>query len=236
VISVIIPAYNEEKNIAACLEGLVGQKTTKPFEVIVVNNNSTDRTEQIVKSYEKKLNLKIIGEKEKGRGPTRHTGFAKAEGEISFSTDADTIVPPNWIEALSAKLARNHAIAVTGTCKVTDCGVIKNATISFLQPLAMHIYRLLFGHYWLSGFSFAITKDAYIQSGTFDRKLNALEDIDLSFKVSKIGHIQFIGNTPVIFSGRRFRQNLLIGAFPYVSLFVQYMFLKRNTIVLQDIR
>ncbi len=236
MISVIIPAYNEEKNIGRCLDALVKQITTQPFEVIVVDNNSTDTTASIVKSYEKKLDLLLVMEKEKGRGPARHTGFSKAQGDILLSTDADTIVPPDWIDILSHELSRSHAIAATGTCKVIDCGIVKNTTISLLQPLAMHIYRLLFGHYWLSGFNFAIVKDAYIKSGGFDRRLNALEDIDLSFNVHKIGKIHFISNTPVIFSGRRFQHGLFTGLFPYVSTFTEYFFFKKNTIVLQDIR
>ena len=58
-ITVCIPAYNEEKNIAECLQALVNQTTNEKFEVILVNNNSTDQTIAIAEQFKKKLQLKI---------------------------------------------------------------------------------------------------------------------------------------------------------------------------------
>ena len=60
MISVVIPAYNEENSIALTLDCLSAQKTTYSFEVIVVNNNSTDNTVSVVNQYTDKLNLRII--------------------------------------------------------------------------------------------------------------------------------------------------------------------------------
>ena len=101
-VSVVIPAYNEDMVIDMCLDSFVLQKTKHKFEVIIVDNNSTDNTYNLVKSYENKLNLKVIKEEQKGRGVARNTGFAHATGDIILSTDADAIVPPHWIETLAS--------------------------------------------------------------------------------------------------------------------------------------
>jgi len=236
MISVVIPAYNEEKNIKNCLCSLADQQTDKKFRVIVVDNNSTDKTGQIAKSFSKILDITVIFEKQKGRGAARKAGFDHASGEIIFSTDADTILPADWIEKLYNGLVRSKGIAITGTCKIIDCGAVKNKVFNVMQPFLTKAYKCVFGHYWLAGFSFAIYKNAYKESGGFDPKLVVQEDIDLSFKVSKIGKIILFDEVPVIFSGRRFKHGLIRGAIPYFSTFLKCFFLKKTDISMSDPR
>lgn len=236
MVSVIIPAYNEEQSISDCLQSLVNQKTSLEFEVIVVNNNSTDSTVNVINKYKDKLNLKIVNQLVKGRGAARQKGFEIASGDILLSTDADTLVSPNWIEKLSNSLKENNVVAVTQACKITDCGLVTNAVFNFLQPFFMRIYRLFFGHYFLSGFGFAIYRKTYIKSGGFNKKLNAQEDVDLSFRVSKLGKIKFIPNFPVISSGRRVNKGLFKGLIPYVKTFISYFFFKNKKVILSDVR
>ncbi|HEX8932548.1 MAG TPA: glycosyltransferase family A protein, partial [Patescibacteria group bacterium] len=94
-ISVIIPAYNEEKYIGACIESLLKQNRL-PDEIIVVNNNSTDQTAAIASQYP----VKVINEKEQGITPARNRGLNEAQYDIIARTDADTILPPDWIEKI----------------------------------------------------------------------------------------------------------------------------------------
>jgi len=236
LISVVIPCYNEEKVIAACLTALVNQITSYSFEVVVINNNSTDQSAEIIKRFQDILNLKIIQQKKKGRGPARKTGFEYAKSDIILSTDADTIVPINWIDTLVNNLILNKNIAVTGSSKIVDCGWFANTIFNFIQPISMKFYRIFMGHYWLSGFSFGIYKNIYKKSGGFDENINGLEDIDLSFKVSKIGIIKYIPDIPVIFSGRRFSKGLFKGMFSYVYLFIVYLLFRKKQIFLADVR
>ncbi|OGG11564.1 hypothetical protein A2Z00_05005 [Candidatus Gottesmanbacteria bacterium RBG_13_45_10] len=234
--SVVIPAYNEEKLIGACLDGLVLQNTTHKFEVIVVDNNSTDKTVDIALRYKRKLDLKIITQKVKGRGAARQKGFQKAKGEIILSTDADTVVPPFWVEQLSHALLERDGVAVTGPCKITDCSWFTNTIFNVMQPLAMRTYKLIFGHYWLSGFNSAIYKEAYKKSGGFNVKLNAQEDVEIAFRVSKIGNIIFIPSVKVIFSGRRFQKGFIRGIVPYLTSFINHLRNKDERVMLRDVR
>lgn len=237
MISVVIPAYNEEKNISKCLEALSRQSTSLNFEVILVDNGSTDKTVELAKKFNQKIDLKIISEKKKGRSPARKKGFDIAQGEIVLSTDADAIVPHNWVEEITSCFDNRKIIAVTGTCFINDCDWLTNTLFNFLQPLGMSGYRLIFGHYWLSGFNFAIRSNEYLQSGGFDENLNAIEDIDLSFKIKKIGKIKFLNNLPVLFSGRRFKKNGLMGGLmSYFVLFWFYARGKRSKTFLSDVR
>jgi len=95
MISIVIPAYNEEENIRCCLEGLVAQKTDQEFEVIVVDNVSTDKTSGVARTFVDKINLRVVEEHTKGRGAARCRGFSEATGETILSTDADCVVPSN---------------------------------------------------------------------------------------------------------------------------------------------
>jgi len=235
-ISIIIPAYNEAKSLPKCLNSLVSQKTQHQFEVILVDNNSTDNTSQVAQTFQSKLNLKIVKETIKGRGSARKTGFDQALADLILSTDADTILPHNWIEDLTKPFVDPKIVATTGPCKITDCRPNINQRFNFLQPKFMHLYRLAYGHYWLSGFNFAIRKDIYKKSGGFNPHINGLEDIDLGFRVRKLGKIYFCKNLIVVFSGRRFCHSLLKGSLQYVTSFIKYKYFHSHKIRLEDIR
>ncbi len=236
MISVIIPSYNEEEIIKDCLDSLMHQKTDKKFEVILVDNNSTDETIKIAKKFMNRLDLKIVTEKQKGRGAARHLGFEMAKGDILFSTDADTTVPTDWIEKLYINLKSSNAIAITGTNRIQDCIYFTNSIFNHIQPLSMKLYRLFTGYYWLSGFNFAIYKDAYVKSGGFNPNLKAQEDVELSYRVNKVGEIKYIPDCPVISSGRRFRTGIIKGFIPYITTFISYFFFKKENIDLSDVR
>lgn len=234
-ISVVVPAYNEEDAIKVCLDSLVAQKSKYPFEVVVVDNNSTDKTAKVVRSYADKLNLRLVTEKIKGRGAARARGFEEAKGDIIFSTDADTTLPEKWVERFVDELTEDY-VAVTGTCKIDDNVWYKNAIFNVFQPLSMDMYRIPMRHYWLSGFSFAIWRSAYIKAGKLDPTLNALDDVDLGIRVKNLGKIKFIRDLPVVISGRRFRKNFFWGIISYGKPFMDVAMHKKLNVYMDDIR
>ncbi len=234
LISVVIPAYNEEKTIGRTLQSLVIQKTNQKFEVIVVDNASTDKTPEIVQKYKDKLNLTLIQEKRKGRGQARFTGFRTAKGDILLSTDADTILPLDWIDKMTTPFKNPKIAAVTGGCRIEDCSMRINKTFNIFQPLSMFTYRLFFRHFWLSGFNFAIRADIYKISGEFDPKSLSNEDTELSFRVAKRGKIKFV-HQPVTVSGRRVKNGFARGMMPYMTGYIQQFTFKKPA-DLSDIR
>jgi len=95
-ISIVIPVYNEESQLAACRDAISQQKES-PFEVIVVDNNSTDSTVRVALSFPF---VTLIREPRQGVMHARTTGFDAARGDIIGRIDADTILPPDWTESV----------------------------------------------------------------------------------------------------------------------------------------
>lgn len=234
--SVVIPAFNEEKNIGKCLEALTRQTTREPFEVILVDNGSTDGTVREARRFAKRLRLRIVRERRRGRGAARTRGFREAEGAILLSTDADAMVPPRWIAGLTRILLRDaSAAAVTGTPRITDCAPMQNAVFNATIPHFLRANLLLLRHHGLSGFSFAIRKDAYERAGGFNPNTDAYEDLDLALRVHHVGKILFSDRYPVEFSGRRFKNGLLKGWLEYCVTFVQKFILRKERVLLRNL-
>lgn len=100
--SVIIPVRNEEKHIERCLRSLQRlQFAPRQFEVLVVDNGSTDRTVEIASSYEKKLPLRVLEKKDAYISAVRNTGAAVARGRYLAFLDADCEVPVHWLNRAS---------------------------------------------------------------------------------------------------------------------------------------
>lgn len=237
-ISVIIPAHNEETAITQCLEALAKQTVQEPFQVIVVDNASTDHTREAAEKMKGTLSVRVIDEPVKGRGAARATGFAAATGEILFSTDADTIVPPQWISSFLDYFEQHeNVVALTSPPSITDCSPVRNFIFNTFVPTATHWFNLLYFHHpGLYGFSFAIRKNAYDQSGGFSANDDAYEDLMLASRVHQRGKIEWLPHVPVLFSGRRFRKSLLRGWWEYIQSFIQKFMLKQQTVLLADKR
>lgn len=105
-ISIVIPAYNEEANILNMLSSLGDQKTSRSVELLVVNNNSVDRTQELLDL----CGVRSIFEKQPGVAYARQSGLMAAKGRIVANADSDCLYPAGWVEAITAPL-QNPAIA-----------------------------------------------------------------------------------------------------------------------------
>jgi len=110
LVSIVVPAFNEEFTIIRTLHSLSRNKTTYPVEIIVVNNNSTDRTQIVLD----KLNVKSVFQPVAGWGPARQAGQEKAIGKYILSADADSFYPPQWIQILTTALLKDNISCVYG--------------------------------------------------------------------------------------------------------------------------
>ena len=115
-VSIIIPAYNEERHIAACIESLLKQECSDELEIIIVNNASRDGTAKILSSYAAKYPEKIRAinlDRNLGPGGARNLAAKIARGEILIFLDADMIFPPDFIEKLTRPIKDGLAKATT---------------------------------------------------------------------------------------------------------------------------
>jgi glycosyltransferase involved in cell wall biosynthesis len=115
--SVVVPAHNEADGLAATLEALAAQDVDAAYEVLVVDNASTDATATIARAY----GVQVVAEPRRGVCRARQTGVDAARGEIIASTDADTVVPRDWLRRLDARLRDDPSlVAVAGPCRYAD--------------------------------------------------------------------------------------------------------------------
>lgn len=108
LISVIIPIYNGEKYIEKCLNSVLKSKS-KDYEVILVNDGSTDNTEKICKKFEiENINIKYIYQHNSGVSVARNLGISISEGEYLLFLDCDDYLLNNWFEVCKKALSANN--------------------------------------------------------------------------------------------------------------------------------
>ncbi|MFA5879352.1 MAG: glycosyltransferase family A protein [Candidatus Margulisiibacteriota bacterium] len=199
-VSLIVPAYNEEKKIAKTLEGLKKQ-TYANYELIVIDNNSTDKTNEIAK----KFTSTVFIEKEKGYIHAANTGAKMATGELITFCDADSQYPEDWLEKVVAAFKLHpEAVAVYGTCSTYDASPILNFINYYLYTWFLMLSRLL-GLDNTSGFNFVMKKEGFIKVQGFDPNYQKMSpDLQLGIKLKKFGKIIFDPKIKVLSSFRRF--------------------------------
>lgn len=182
--SVIIPTYNSEKTISKCLESILDSDYSS-FEVIVVDDGSTDNTINIVKKHAVRHFIK----EHSGPAIQRNFGARRAKGEVLLFTDSDCIVSKDWIKNMVGRIKDN----VVGVC-----GIYKNlnedSLVSrYIQGEIEYRHSFLFreGNTDAIGtFSAGYRKDIFFKFGGFDESFPAAsgEDFDLSYKLKEAGH------------------------------------------------
>lgn len=105
-ISIIVPIYNAEKYITKCVDSILNQ-TKKELEIILINDGSTDKTEEIIKNYQDKR-IKYFKNKNQGIGKTRNFGIEKAKGKYIMFLDSDDYLEKNACELLYNKAESNN--------------------------------------------------------------------------------------------------------------------------------
>lgn len=201
-ITVVIPAYNEEGIIGKCLEAIAAQ-TVMPDEVIVVDNNSKDRTSQIATSFPF---VKVISETEQGMIPARNRGVAEASGDIIVRCDADTIAYPGWIEVIKRGFENEKIDAMSGPADYYDLPV--KPFFTFLQTLVFFRTWRFFKHSEIMfGSNMAFTKDIWKKIlphlAKHDPEMH--EDMDIAINISRLGgKIKHEPKMKVSISARRF--------------------------------
>lgn len=206
-VSVVVPCYNEEETIAKCLESLNNQ-TLKPFEIIVVDNNCTDKTVEIARTF----GTRVIKEKKQGLIAARNTGMAAAKGQIIARIDADSHPAANWVETINNLMQNEDLLAVTGSGYFYDLPFKKLA--KFLRNLAaVYLNRFLLGHDMLWGSNMAIRAEAWHQiKADLCRQSDIMEDLDIAMHLADefgMGAIHYDSNIRVDISVRRATGGLL---------------------------
>ncbi|MBI1952466.1 glycosyltransferase family 2 protein [Candidatus Saccharibacteria bacterium] len=203
-LSIIIPVYNEEDYIGACLDSVANQ-TIKPLEVIVVDNNSTDRTVEIARSYKF---VKIIHEKKQGVFFAARTGFDIASGDIICRIDADTVLPAKWLARVLDNLEDGVFAATTGPVSYYDMPM-PHSNYRFDHMMRYYTYKFAPKNPFLYGSDMAVRRSAW---KAVEHKLcqerDIHEDVDLAVHLYQGGYrILYDKKLLARASGRRYNDS-----------------------------
>lgn len=201
-LSVVIPAYNEEKYIGSCLEHLITQAGKDIFEIIVVDNASTDNTSKVAKKYK---GVKVIREDRKGLTRARQAGLMAAKGDLVAYIDADTHIKPEWFHRVRREFEKNKKlVCLSAPYSLYDASQWKRvATWSYWNLLAYPTYMLLM-KYMVLGANFVARRSVLLKIGGFDESIEFYgEDTDIARRLHKTGKVKFLRKSLVASSARR---------------------------------
>ena len=197
-ISVIIAARNEEQFIHQCVESILANDyPSEFFEMIIVDDGSTDNTVAKVKSIESS-NIKVISNSNNpGKKGALHFGISNVSGDLIITTDADSIVTPDWINSIVSLHELSKADLISGPIKyIHDKSLIQRFQyIDGINNMAVTANGIKKGEYYLAnGANIAYTKELYNEIGGFeDDNIASGDDTYLIQSAAKLGkNIRFI--------------------------------------------
>ena len=194
--SFVVPAFNEEALLPSCLKAIQAEIERSGFdaEIVVVDNASTDGTAAVAGSF---AGVTVVHEARKGLVQARKAGFEASTGVLVANIDADTLVPPGWLDRVDAEFARDPAlVAVSGPYDYYDVPLR-------IRAAARMFYIVGFGTYCVNryvlrvgsmvqGGNFVVDRAALIRAGGFDPSFTFYgEDTDIARRMAKVGSVKF---------------------------------------------
>ncbi|MBE7692807.1 glycosyltransferase [Tenacibaculum finnmarkense] len=197
--SIIVPVYNRPKEIEELLESLTKQDFQEnlkdalkdAFEVIIIEDGSEKSSEEIVKSYKNRLNIRYFYKENSGAGASRNFGMQRASGTYFIILDSDVILPTQYLSEVKKGLKQQYTDAFGGAdaahSSFTDLQkAINYSMTSVLTTGGIRGKKKGLGKFQPRSFNLGISKKAFIKTAGFSR-MKAGEDIDLTFRLWENG-------------------------------------------------
>jgi len=204
-ISVVVPAYNEEAVLEDCLRALREQDYPGPYEIIIADNASTDRTASVARRW----GARVVREPRRGIAHARQAGCAAARGVILAGTDADTVVPRHWLSSIARRF-REHpdATVAAGYFLLRDGPFLARALTRLGDAFSPVLARCMPSAWNFCGNNYAVRADAFRAVGGFNVALRYGEDVDLCLRLRRLGRVVYAPEMRVVTSGRGYMRNL----------------------------
>ena len=217
-ISVVVPAYNEEDFLPKSLGSLTKQDTLLNYEIIVVDNNSSDKTREVSEEY----GVLVVYEERQGVGWARKTGTAYANGIIIVHIDADTVVPKDYLEDIKDHFKHDEdLVCLGGQFFYYDAPVWKEFLRKIMYKPVYYFARISSrGKLGPTGGNMAFRKSIYDKTSGFNPNLKFGEDGDLTMRLSSLGKIKVDMDLKCGVSVRRFNfdKDFFLYAINFLSL------------------
>lgn len=188
--SVIVPVYNRPEEVSELLQSLTRQHVQN-FEVIIVEDGSTNPCREVVDSFRDKLSIEYIAKANSGPGPSRNVGYAMAKGEYFVVFDSDCIIPPAYFTHVDAALSRQPFDAWGGPDRAHENFTPLQRAMAFTMSSVLTTGGIRgkktgVGKFQPRSFNMGISRQVFekTQGFTFTR---LAEDIELSIRMRQLG-------------------------------------------------
>ena len=184
-VSIIIPTFNGASRIGNCLSALMKQTSKNGAEILVVNDGSTDRTDEVVAGFPA---VQLISQANAGPAAARNRGAQEASGEILLFTDDDCVPTNNWLEAMLEPFRDPEVVGSKGVYRTHQTQLAAR----FVQVEYEDRYRIMTAHPdidFIDTYSAAFRRDRFLEMGGYDTSfpVACAEDIELSYRMSARG-------------------------------------------------
>jgi len=248
-LSFVVPAYNEEAYLPACLESILSQidpRTTNlpagTCEIIVVNNASTDRTREVALRYP---GVMVVDEPRKGLTFARQAGFAASTGDLIANVDADSRLTPGWVAKVLSTFAEAEATALTKSDTHRPLAAFSGPLVYYdLTPRQRVLVHVFYMTAWTSyainryilrvgsmvqGGNFVVNRAALEAIGGFNTAISFYgEDTDIARRLNDVGEVRFTFDLKMSSSARRIKsEGMLTMAARYSINYLWTTFFKR---------
>ena len=240
-LSFVVPAFNEEAYLPACLDSILEQTRALPAgstEIIVVNNASTDRTREVALSYPGVI---LVDEHRKGLPFARQAGFAASSGALVAHVDSDSRLTPGWVAQVLAAFDADDARTPHKQPLVALSGPVLYYDLTPRQRLLVHVFYLTawttyaINRYiprvgsMVQGGNFITRRDALSSIGGFNTDIIFYgEDTDIARRLNAVGEVRFTFDLKMFSSARRLKnEGMLTMAARYSINYLWTTFFKR---------
>ncbi|MGV6831323.1 MAG: glycosyltransferase, partial [bacterium] len=205
--SFIIPVYNRPDEIDELLQSMSLWETKVPFEVVIVEDGSQVKCEEILKAYKDKLLISYYYKPNSGPGDSRNYGMSKAKGNYFIILDSDVIMPKHYLDEVYKELQNNYVDFFGGPDAADQSfsniqKAINFSMTSFITTGGIRGGKNNVNKYEPRSFNMGISKTAYEASGGFGR-IHPGEDPDLSIRLDKLGYHSRLFPNAYVYHKRR---------------------------------
>jgi len=232
-LSFVVPAYNEETYLPACLESILAQTRGMgdAVEIIVVNNASSDRTREVALGYP---GVRVVDEPRKGLTHARQAGFCASSGELIANVDSDSRLTPGWVARVLETFAEEpKLVSLSGPFVYYDLTPTQRVSVQVFYAVAVMVYALnryvLRAGSMVQGGNFVLRRKALEEIGGFNLAISFYgEDTDIARRLNGVGKVKFTFDLKMFSSARRLKQEgMLTIAARYTINYLWTTFRKR---------
>ena len=189
--SIIVPVYNRPDEVDELLDSLTKQKE-KDFEVVIVEDGSSDPCKDVCEKYNGKLDIHYYNKENSGPGQSRNYGSERAKGDYLLILDSDVVVPEGYLAAITDELSREPADAFGGPDRAHSSftptqKAISYSMTSFFTTGGIRGGKKKLDKFYPRSFNMGIRREVYNKLGGFS-KMRFGEDIDFSIRIFKAGY------------------------------------------------